>query len=67
MIVRVTRLAKHRSSGNGARSVITGSRQATAFEPATQGLTDADVDAALAYAAELTRDGASELPLEIIA
>jgi uncharacterized protein (DUF433 family) len=30
-------------------------------------LTDADVDAALAYAAELTREGAVELPLEISA
>jgi len=28
------------------------------------GLTDADIDAALAYAAELTREGTAELPLE---
>jgi len=27
-------------------------------------LTDADIDAALAYAAELTREGTVELPLE---
>ena len=27
-------------------------------------LTDADIDAALAYAAELTREGTAELPLE---
>lgn len=30
-------------------------------------LVDADIDAALAYAAELTREGAVELPLEITA
>ena len=28
-------------------------------------LTDADIDAALAYAAELTREGTVDLPLEI--
>lgn len=27
-------------------------------------LTDSDIDAALAYAAELTREGTAELPLE---
>jgi len=29
------------------------------------GLTHADIDAALAYAAELTREGSVDLPLEI--
>lgn len=29
------------------------------------GLTDADIDAALAYAAELVREGTVDLPLEV--